>query len=113
MVSVIGIVMIMLGAILEALFAGITIAECITFGLIMFGAGLACSDLWKKQKDTMPLWLRILSVALLGVGSFILGFMGQITEDQVKLIITYSVTIAMIITGLLIPVFNKKKKLKS
>lgn len=108
MLSIIGIIFIIIGAIIGAVFNGFEVAVMCSFASVMFGAGLACAGLWEKRKPETKNWVTILCIALLGLGSFVLGFAGQVAEDKVIMIITYVVAIAMIITGLLVPLIQNK-----
>lgn len=116
MLSVIGIILIVIGAVIGAVFAQYPIAEVISFSVIMFGAGIECSKMWVNKKPGVKTWVTILCLVLTGGGSFILGLANKISEEQVTMIITYVVAIAMIIAGLLTPIItnkiNEKKKLK-
>lgn len=108
MLSVIGIIFIIIGAIVGAIFNDFEVAVMCSFASVMFGAGLACAGLWDKRKPGTKNWVTILCIVLLGLGSFILGFTGQIEENKVVMIITYVVAIAMIISGLIIPAIKNK-----
>ena len=108
MLSVIGIIFIIIGAVIGSVFAGIDAAAMGSFALEMFGAGLTCADVWnKRNKDVKPVF-NVLYIVLIALGSFLLGFVGQVAKEQVTMIIVYVVAIAMIIAGLLIPAIKNK-----
>lgn len=112
MLSVIAIVMMIVGAVIAAVFSKVAVAAAVGLGLTMFGAGVYCSAYLKDNKGKGKDWLLYLSTALIVVGCFIAGFIGQITEEQVSMIITYVIAIAMIIAGILIPVIKNKTTVK-
>lgn len=115
MISVISIIMMIVGAVIAAVFSKVAVAAAVGLGLTMFGAGIYCSKYLKDNKGKGKDWLLYLSTALIAVGCFVAGFIGQISEDQVTMLITDAVAIAMVIAGILVPVIknaieNKKSK---
>lgn len=94
-------------------FAKIPAASLSGFALTMFGAGLAVAKLWKDREPTAKTWLVVLSMALTGVGAFIAGLSGVITENQVAEIIGYAISLVLLIAGIITSVVaNKTAKTK-
>lgn len=112
MLSVIGVILIIVGSASGAVFAGYEVGVLVSFAVTMFGAGLVTAEMWEKRKPETKKWVTILCLACVGLGSFIAGIARQISEDQVVMIITYVVAIALIIAGLIIPCIKNKKTLE-
>lgn len=97
--------------------AGVVIATCIGFeaakltgfAVTMFGAGLAAADLWKNRKEGSKTWLNVLAVCFIGIGAFIAGITGFVTETTVTTIIGCVISIVLVITGIITSVIVNKK----
>ena len=100
---------IILGAIISY-FAKIPLAQVSGFAVTMFGAGLAVGKLWNDRDKTAKSWLVILSMVLVGIGAFIAGLTGVITEAQVTAIIGYVFSLILIIAGVIVSVVANKTK---
>lgn len=83
-------------------------SEIVGFAVTMFGAGAMCVALWKGRKEGTPTWVAIVSLVLVGAGSFIAGFIGLIGADVFKEVIGYIISAVLIIIGALIPAIAKK-----
>ena len=106
--TVIGILFIVAGAAISY-FAKWELADVSGFAVTMFGAGLACANLWNKRDPRAKTWLSVLSLALVGVGAFVAGFGGIVSESLVATIITSVVGLVAIIAGLIVSAVNKSK----
>lgn len=98
---------IILGAIISY-FAKLPLAQVSGFAVTMFGAGLAVGKLWNDRDKTAKSWLVILSMVLVGIGAFIAGLTGVITEVQVTAIIGYVFSLILIIAGVITSVIANK-----
>ena len=105
--TVIGILFVIVGVAISY-FAKWEVADVLGFASTMFGAGLMCADLWNKRDKTAKTWLSIVSLVLVGVGCFIIGFGGVIAESLVATIITTVFGFVALIAGLIIPAVAKK-----
>ena len=76
----------------------------------MFGAVLVTANLWDKRDKTAKTWMAVLSLVLVGVGAFIVGFGGVIAESMVATIISSVFGFVAIIAGLIISAVANKKK---
>lgn len=106
--TVIGILFVVVGVAISY-FAKWELADVSGFASVMFGAGLMCANIWNKRDTTVKTWLSILSLALVGVGCFVVGFGGVIAESTMATIITSVFGFIAIIAGLIIPAIAKKK----
>lgn len=92
-------------------FAGIPEVQLVGFAVTMLGAGLLVANIWKERKPTAKSWLIVLSLALVGIGSFLAGVTGVLSEEQVKSIIGYTLALIMLIAGIIVQaVANKSPK---
>ena len=92
-------------------FAGIPEVQLLGFAVTMFGAGLLVANMWKDRKPTANKVLIILSLALVGVGAFIAGITGVLSEEQVKSLIGLTVALVLFVAGLITSaVANAKAK---
>ena len=105
--TVIGILFVIVGVAISY-FAKWEVADILGFASTMFGAGLMCADLWNKRDKTAKTWVSILSLVLVGVGCFIIGFGGVVAESLVATIITTVFGFVALIAGLIIPAVVKK-----
>ena len=64
--------------------------------------------LWNDREKTAKGWLVILSMVLVGLGAFIDGLTGVITEAQVTAIIGYVFSLILIIAGIVTSVIANK-----
>ena len=112
MLTVVGIVLMVFGAVIASVFSGFELATISGFAVTMFGAGLATANMWKTRKAGSKTWLTVLSICLVGVGAFIAGFTGQVSENQVTTIIGYAVAFASLIAGLITNFIAIKKASK-
>lgn len=107
--TIIGILFIVVGVVI-AYFSKWELADVSGFAVTMFGAGLATANLWNKRDETAKTGLSILSLVLVGVGAFIVGFGGIIAESLVTTIISSVFGFVAIIAGLIVSaVVNKSK----
>jgi len=106
--TVIGILFIVVGTVISY-FAKFPMADVSGFAVTMFGAGLATANLWNKRDKTAKTWLSVLSLVLVGLGAFVVGFGGIIAESLVTTIISSVFGFVAIIAGLIIPAIAKKK----
>lgn len=68
----------------------------------MLGAGLLASRLWKesgKEKGIVS-YLTLACIALVGIGAFVAGITGAISEAQLTSIVGYVFALVLIVTGL-------------
>ena len=106
--TVIGILFIVVGVAISY-FAKWELADVSGFAVTMFGAGLMCANIWNKRDKTVKTWLSVLSLVLVGVGAFIIGFGGVVAESLVTTIVSSVFGFVAIIAGLIIPAIAKKK----
>ncbi len=106
--TVIGILFIVVGVAISY-FAKWELADVSGFAVTMFGAGLMCANIWNKRDTSIKTWLSVLSLALVGVGAFIVGFGGVIAESLVTTIVSSVFGFVAIIAGLIIPAIAKKQ----
>ena len=106
---IVSIAFIIIGAII-GYFAKFPLAQMSGFAVTMFGAGLAVGKFWNDRDKTAKSQLVILSMVLVGLGAFVAGLTGVITEAQVTAIIRYvfSLIIAGIITSVIANKATKK-----
>ena len=95
---IVSIALIVIGAVISY-FAKFPLAQMSGFAVTMFGAGLAVGKLWNDRDKTAKSWMVILSMALVGLGAFVAGLTGVITEAQVTAIIGYVFSLILIIAG--------------
>lgn len=89
-------------------FAGIPEVQLIGFAVTMLGAGLLVANIWKERKPTSKSWLIVVSLILVGVGAFIAGITGVLSEEQVKSIIGYTLALIMLIAGIIVQAIANK-----
>lgn len=104
---IVSIAFIIVGAIIGH-FAKFPLAQMSGFAVTMFGAGLAVGKLWNDRDKTAKSWLVILSMVLVGLGAFVAGLTGVITEAQVTAIIGYVFSLILIIAGIVTSVIANK-----
>ena len=100
-VTILSIVFIILGSAIGA-FVKIPEAQLAGFAVTMLGAGLLASRLWKesgKEKGVIS-YLTLASIALVGIGAFVAGITGAISETQLTSIVGYVFALVLIVTGL-------------
>ena len=107
--TVIGILFIVVGTAISY-FAKFPMADVSGFASTMFGAGLVTANLWDKRDKTAKTWMAVLSLVLVGVGAFIVGFGGVIAESTVATIISSVFGFVAIIAGLIISAVANKNK---
>ena len=108
-ISVLGILFIVIGTVVSY-FAKWELADISGFAVTMFGAGLMVANLWNKRSETSKVYYSIASLVLVGVGAFICGFAGMISESLVTTIISSVFGFVVIIAGLILSkVANGKK----
>jgi len=105
--TVIGIVLAVVGAVVGS-FIGFEAGQLTAFAVTMFGAGLAVANMWKGCKEGTKTWLAVLSMALIGVGAFIAGITGIVSETQLTSVIGYAISIALVIGGIITSIVQKK-----
>ncbi len=94
------------GAAISA-FTGIPAADFVGLAVAMIGAALACTGVAKKAKsEGVNTPLTYAAIALIGVGSFLLGFLG-VPETAVTQIVTVVAGLAMLIAGLVVSIKAK------
>lgn len=103
-------VALMFGGAVIAKYAGFAEADLVGFALTMLGAGLACSKLWKGRKESANKVLTILAMVLVGVGAFIAGLTGAVSESTVTTIIGYGFSLGLMLVGAVISVTANKTK---
>lgn len=106
--TIIGILFIVVGVVISYL-AKWELADVSGFAVTMFGAGLASANLWNKRSATVKTWVSVLSLVLVGVGAFIVGFGGIIAESLMTTIISSVFGFVVIIAGLIVPNMIKSK----
>ena len=100
-ITILSIVFIILGSAVGA-FLEIPEAQLAGFAVTMLGAGLLASRLWKesgKEKGIVS-YLTLASIALVGIGAFVAGITGAISETQLTSVIGYVFALVLIVTGL-------------
>ena len=107
--TIIGILLIVVGTVITY-FAKWELSDVLGFATIMFGAGLATANLWNKRNKEAKTWLSVLSLILVGVGAFVIGFGGVIAESLVTTIISSVFGFVAIIAGLIVSVVANKSK---
>lgn len=109
--TIIGIVFIVIGVVFGFAINGESFpqAEVLSMASVMFGAGLACANLWDKRNKEKKNWINILTLVLVGVGAFILGFFRVVEENTMTIIITTVIGLISIISGLVVTAITNKK----
>lgn len=105
----ISLALIAVGAVISY-FAKFEVAQISGFAVTMFGAGLACAQLWTSRKEGAKTPLVILSIALIGVGAFLAGFTQIISESQVTTIIGLIFSLILIVAGIITSVVTNAEK---
>lgn len=105
---IIGLIVLIAGVIISN-FAKFPLADVLGYAITMFGAGLAVAGMYEKRDPAVKSWVVWLSIILVGLGAFVLGFAG-VAEDTVKTIITAVFGLVVIIAGLIVPVAIPKNK---
>lgn len=90
-------------------FAQMEVAKLTAFAVTMFGAGLAVAKLWNNKKEGANKVLVILSMVFVGLGAFLAGLTGSITETQITTIIGYVFSLILIVAGIITSVVANKK----
>ena len=103
---IIGLIVLIAGVIISN-FAKFPLADVL--GYAITGAGLAVAGMYEKRDPAVKTWVVWLSIILVGLGAFVLGFAG-VAEDTVKTIITAVFGLVVIIAGLIVPVVIPKNK---
>ena len=103
---ILGLIMVVAGVAI-AYFAKFELADLTGFAITMFGAGLATSQLWQKRDKTQKTWLAIVSIFLIGVGAFLLGF-GQFSKESMVTVMTTVFGLVAIIGGLIVSAIQAK-----
>lgn len=96
--TIVGLVLVAAGAI-AMWFCKIPMAEIVAFAVTMFGAGLACANLYSGAEKKN--WLTIVGIAAVGLGAFVLGFFGLVTSDTMASVISMVLGIVVIIAGII------------
>lgn len=105
---IIGLIVLIAGVIISN-FAKFPLADVLGYAITMFGPGLAVAGMYEKRDPAVKTWVVWLSIILVGLGAFVLGFAG-VAEDTVKTIITAVFGLVVIIAGLIVPVVIPKNK---
>lgn len=101
-----GIALVVVGAGISA-FTGIPYSDFVGIPVAMVGAALVCTGVVKKAKNEgVNTPLTYASIALIGVGSFLLGFMG-VPETTVTQIVTVVAGLVTLLAGLVVAVKAK------
>lgn len=103
---ILGLVFVVAGVVFAYL-ANFQSADICAFAVVMFGAGLAACQLWNKRDTAKKTWLSVLSLVLMGVGAFLLGF-GGFSQDTMVTIITSVFGFVAIIASLIIAAMQSK-----
>ena len=104
---IVSIALIVIGAVISY-FAKFPLAQMSGFAVTMIGAGLAVGKLWNDRDKTAKSWMVILSMVLVGLGAFVAGLTGVITEAQITAIIGYVFSLILIIAGIVTSVIANK-----
>ena len=104
---IVSIALIVIGAVISY-FAKFPLTQMSGFAITMLGAGLAVGKLWNDRDKTAKSWMVILSMALVGLGAFVAGLTGVITEAQITAIIGYVFSLILIIAGIVTSVIANK-----
>lgn len=107
--TVIGILFIAVG-VAFSYFTKWELSNLLGFASTMFGAGLATANLWDKRDRTAKTWMAVLSLVLVGVGAFTVGFGGVIAESTVATIISGVFGFIAIVAGLIVSAVADKSK---
>lgn len=99
-VLILGLVCIIVGAAV-GYFAGFELAQLSGFAISMFGAGLVACQLWTQKSDKKPAWLSAITIVLIAIGAFALGFAG-FAKETMTTVITSVFGLAAIIGGLIL-----------
>lgn len=96
-----GIALAVVGAGISA-FTGIPAADFVGIAVAMVGAALACTGVVKKAKNEgVNTPLTYAAIALIGLGSFLLGFMG-VPDTTVTQIVTVVAGLVTLLSGLVV-----------
>ena len=104
---IVSIALIVIGAVISY-FAKFPLTQMSGFAITMLGAGLAVGKLWNDRDKTAKSWMVILSMVLVGLGAFVAGLTGVITEAQITAIIGYVFSLILIIAGIVTSVIANK-----
>jgi len=97
----------------EAKIAGFTEAKIAGFAVLMLGVGAMVAKLWKERDPKAKRWLTVLALLLAGLGAFVAGLTGLVSEAQVSAVIGYVFALILIVAGIITSVVaNKSKKLE-
>lgn len=101
-----GIALIVIGTIVSY-FANFKLADTSAFAVVMFGAGISCAGIWTKREKGSRTWAQVISLALLGIGAFVLGCAG-FAENTMTTIISSVFGVIAIIASLVLPIIRQK-----
>lgn len=104
---IVALVMIIAGAVV-GYFVKFEAVQLTAFAVTMLGAGLACATLWSNKKSGTKNWLVVLSMALIGIGAFLAGLMGVLSETQIQTIITGIFAGIAFIAGIITAIVSAK-----
>lgn len=101
--TIASITMIVIGAVITY-FCKFPLATMTGFAVTMFGAGLAVATLWNGRDKEAKSWLVILGISLIGLGAFLAGIFGVMSEEQVKQIIGFVFAGIALIAGIIVSI---------
>ena len=107
---IVGLLLVVVGVVFAQV-ANFSLADVTAFAIVMFGAGLASADMYNKRDTNKHAWQVIVSIVLIGVGAFLLGF-GGFVEKQMTMIITSVFGIVSVIAGVIISFVMPKVEAK-
>lgn len=100
-ITILSIAFIILGSAVGA-FLKIPEVQLAGFAVTMLGAGLLASRLWKESRKEKGItsYLTLASIALIGIGAFVAGITGAISETQLTSVVRYVFALMLIVTGI-------------
>ena len=109
--TVVGIVLVIVGAVLGVGFAGIPVADITALAVSLIGAGAAAYGIWKNKNPEKPVWANISTIVFICAGAFIAGFCGFSDKVMVSVIGAVA-SIVLVIFGVLTDKHLKKEPKK-
>lgn len=76
------------------------------FAVTMFGAGVACAAMWEGRKPDASKKVVIATIVMVGLGSFLAGFTGIVSESEVTTVIGLVTSLILIISGIITYAFK-------
>lgn len=104
--TIVGVALAVAGAGIAA-FTGLPMSDILGIAVAMVGAAVSCTGVVKKSREEgKGKALTYTSVALIAIGSFLMGFMG-VAESTVTQVITVAAGLVALVAGLVVSIKAK------